>query len=110
VATYFAVAPDLLDQLRAAYAPTSTLSYDATFESIRTVGLLVVDDLGAEAPTPWAAEKLYQLFNHRYVYQLPTVVTTNRDLDALEGRLASRLSDRRLCQQVHLRAADYRRR
>jgi DNA replication protein DnaC len=86
------------------------VSYDAVFEGLRTVGLLVLDDLGAEAPTPWAAEKLYQLLNHRYNYRLPTVVTTNRDLDRLEGRLATRLRDRRLCQHVRLTAADYRRR
>ena len=57
-----------------------------------------------------AAEKLYQLFNHRYNSRLPTVVTTNRNLAALEGRLASRLSDQRLCRHVRLNAADYRRR
>jgi DNA replication protein DnaC len=108
--TYFAVAPDLLDHLRATYAPSSPVSYDALFEGIRTVEILVVDDLGAEAPTPWAAEKLYQLLNHRYIYRLPTVVTTNRTLDQLEGRLASRLGDRCLCRHVRLTAADYRRR
>ena len=110
LSTHFAVAPDLLDHLRATYAPTSPVSYDAVFEGIRTVDLLVLDDLGAEAPTPWAAEKLYQLLNYRYIYRLPTVVTTNRDLDVLEGRLASRLGDRRLCRHVRLTAADYRRR
>lgn len=59
--TYFAVAPDLLDHLRATYAPSSAVSYDETFEHIRSVPLLVIDDLGAEVSTPWAGEKLYQL-------------------------------------------------
>jgi DNA replication protein DnaC len=110
LSTHLAVAPDLLDHLRATYAPTNPVSYDAVFEGIRTVDLLVLDDLGAEAPTPWAAEKLYQLLNHRYIYCLPTMVTTNRTQDQIEGRLASRLGDRRLCRHVRLSAADYRRR
>ena len=62
----FVVVPDLLDHLRATFSPTSTVSYDRRFEEIRTTPLLVLDDLGTQAMTPWAREKLYQLFNHRY--------------------------------------------
>ena len=40
--------PDLLDHLRAAFAPTSELTYDALFDRVRESGLLVLDDLGAE--------------------------------------------------------------
>ena len=38
--------------------------------------LLVLDDLGTESASPWAQEKLYQLFNYRYNARLPTVITT----------------------------------
>ena len=42
---------------------------------IRTASLLILDDLGAHSSTPWAQEKLFQIFNHRYNARLPTVIT-----------------------------------
>ncbi len=105
---YFAVAPDLLHHLRAAFAPNSATTYDDRFEQIRSVPLLVIDDLGAEQTTPWAAEKLYQIFNHRYNNQFPTVVTSNCDLDSLDPRIRSRLCDPDLCDHYFLSCGDYR--
>jgi DNA replication protein DnaC len=105
---YFAVAPDLLHHLRGAYAPGSDVTYDERFEQIRSVYLLIIDDLGAEQSTPWAVEKLYQIFNHRYNLRLPTVVTSNCDLDRLDPRIASRLCDPDLCRHVFLAGGDYR--
>jgi len=105
---YFAVAPDLLHYLRAAYAPTRDTSYDERFEQIRSVYLLVIDDLGAEQSTPWAVEKLYQIFNYRYNNRLPTVITSNSDLDSLDPRIRSRVCDPDLCRHVLMLGTDYR--
>ena len=102
--------PDLLDHLRATYHPTSPITYDERFEAIRTVPLLVLDDLGAESPTPWAQEKLFQIINHRYNEQLPTIITSNVDLDDMDRRIRSRLCDTQLCQHVYIEADDYRHR
>lgn len=102
------VVPDLLDYLRAAFAPDQSSSYDARFNAIRNVDLLVLDDLGTENATPWASEKLFQLMNYRYNERRPTIVSSNRNLDDLDPRVASRLSDARICQGVVIPAADYR--
>ena len=75
----FIVVPDLLDYLRSTYSPTSEVTYDDRFESIRSAPLLILDDLGSQSATPWAQEKLFQLLNYRYNAQLPTVITTNRE-------------------------------
>ncbi|HEV8193835.1 MAG TPA: ATP-binding protein, partial [Ktedonobacterales bacterium] len=80
VPVIFAIVPDLLDHLRAAFAPNSETTYDALFDKIREVQLLVLDDLGAENSTAWATEKLFQLINYRYNYRMPTVITTNHRL------------------------------
>lgn len=40
--------------------------------------LLVIDDLGAQRPTPWVIEQLYSIVNHRYEAGLPIIVTSNR--------------------------------
>jgi len=105
----FIAVPDLLDHLRAAYsAADGEEGYDDRFEAIKSAPLLVLDDLGTEAPTAWAAEKLFQLFNHRYNAQLPTVVTTNHDLDALDERLRSRLGHFGFVRPFEITALDYR--
>jgi DNA replication protein DnaC len=106
----FAVVPDLLDHLRSTFGPSSDVAYDERFETIRDVPLLVLDDLGTENTTPWAREKLYQIINHRYNYRLSTVITSNRKPDDIEPRIASRMYDRTLCEEVTLiDAGDYRR-
>ncbi|HEY8173097.1 MAG TPA: ATP-binding protein, partial [Dehalococcoidia bacterium] len=89
----FVVVPDLLDHLRSAYQPGADIGYDELFERVRNAPVLVLDDLGTQAPTPWAQEKLFQLINHRFNLRLPTVVTTNLLPEQLDDRLRTRLTD-----------------
>lgn len=100
MAVLFIVVPDLLDELRAAYAPNSEVSYDETFEEVRSAPLLILDDLGTQSNTAWADEKLFQIINHRYNAALPTVITTNRTMDELPVRIASRITDP-ACSRVY---------
>ena len=93
----FVMVPDLLDHLRATFSPKSDVRYDRRFDEIRTASLLVLDDLGTQSMTPWVREKLYQLFNHRYNAELPTVITTADLLEEMDSRIRSRLLDSRLC-------------
>ncbi|MBI5304363.1 MAG: ATP-binding protein [Chloroflexi bacterium] len=104
----FVVVPDLLDHLRATFAPTSRVSYDERFEGIRDAAFLILDDFGAQSATAWAQEKLFQLLNHRYNAQLPTVITTNRELEEIEPRLRSRFGDATLCSIATILAPDFR--
>jgi DNA replication protein DnaC len=111
VPVQFVVVPDLLDHLRSAFAPDSTVSYDQRFDAVKQVPVLVLDDLGTESSTPWAKEKLYQLVNHRYNEQLPTVFTSNIRVEQLDPRIASRMHDPALhAQIITIQATDYRRR
>ena len=105
----FVSTPDLLDHLRAAFSPGAVTGYDERFEQIRNTPLLILDDLGTQSNSDWAQEKLYQIFNHRYNNQLPTVVTTNLELEAIEIRIRSRMVDPSLVQIIHIAAPDFRR-
>lgn len=105
----FVNAPDLLDHLRATFGPGSEISYDEQFDRIRNIPLLVIDDLGSESPTQWAQEKFYQILNHRYNAGLPTVVTTNVELERIEPRIRSRLVDMDLVRKIVIDVPDYRR-
>src|SRR3990172_5067414 len=69
---------------------------------LRAAHVLVLDDLGVQSATLWAEEKLFQLINHRYNGQLPTVFTTNLDLSAFDSRIQSRLTDAALAQVYYL--------
>jgi DNA replication protein DnaC len=106
----FAVVPDLLDHLRATFGPQSTVAYDERFELVRSVPLLILDDLGTESATPWAREKLYQVINHRYNCRLATVITTNLKPEAIEPRIYSRLCDPACGAIITVVAQDYRQR
>ncbi len=107
-AVLFINTPDLLDHLRAAYSPAAETGYDARFEQVRNAPLLVLDDFGAHSNTEWAQEKLYQILNHRYNARLPTVVTTNEELESIDIRIRSRLVDPSISYIMHIAAPDFR--
>ena len=104
----FATVPDLLDELRATYAPDAPRRYDQLFRSLLDAEVLILDDLGAQKSSPWAEEKLYQLLNHRHVARAYTVVTTNKRLGDIEPRIASRLADKEVSLLREITAPDYR--
>ena len=101
--------PDLLDFLRATFAPDSEVSFDERLQQIKTASLLILDDFGTESGTPWAQEKLFQILNYRYNSRLPTVITTNYELEEIELRVRSRLVDPGLVQIITILAPDFRR-
>jgi len=71
---------------------------------------LVVDDLGTERLTEWAAEVLFRIFNARYIARAHTLVASNvRPEDLAEPRLRSRFLDAAVCQVVPSGSEDYRR-
>ncbi|MDQ6672186.1 MAG: ATP-binding protein [Chloroflexota bacterium] len=116
--TLFMTTPDLLDYLRATYAPDSNVTYDRGFDAIRNAEVLILDDYGAHSSTAWAEEKLFQLLNHRFNARLPTVITTNQPLDrgaavggvpTQELRILSRLLDPELSRVCRIDAPPYKR-
>ncbi len=104
----FAVVPDLLDALRASYRDDADADFETVFRSLKQADLLVLDDLGAQAATEWAREKLYQLCATRHLRGAPTLVTTNLMPDDLDPRLASRLLDHQVSTVYRVKAPDYR--
>lgn len=54
--------------------------------------VLILDDLGAQQDTDWAAAQLFAILNARCDAKLPTMITTNLSREQFDPRLASRLS------------------
>ena len=102
---FFVHVPDLLDDLRSTYAPHSFISYSELFDQVNDAPLLILDGLGSQSATPWAQEKLQQIFNRRANAQLPTVVTTSMSVSALDPYISSRMTNRDLSQVIELPGA-----
>lgn len=73
--------------------------------------LLVIDDLGAEKPSEWTAEKTYEIVDERYAQRRPVIVTSNVPPGKLTRhvgeRVASRLAE--MCTVVPVIGEDRRR-
>lgn len=80
----FVTAPDYLDMVRASYDDRG----DTRAEGLKTCDMLVLDDLGQEAPTPWACSQLYGLVNDRYCAGKPMIVTSQFQPDSIARRLS----------------------
>lgn len=97
---------ELLDQLRPGHE-------SGVLERAQTCALLVLDDLGVERPTEWAAERLFAIVNTRWQYRRPIVVTTNASSSAdIAERLGERMASRLVgsgAVVVRLNEADRRR-
>jgi DNA replication protein DnaC len=115
IGTFCHSVPELLDMLRSSYNDSS---YDEIMKDLENVELLVLDDLGAQANTDWTAEKLFEIFNTRSRRLLPTVITTNANLNddncGIDPRILSRLRDgskagiEGLVHILRMPVADYR--
>lgn len=95
----FRTVPELLDRVRATFgrrraedddAPTT----DDVMAELLNVDLLVLDDLGTERMTDWAAERLFTVINRRQAERKRTVITTNLSLSELGARLDERVMSR----------------
>ncbi len=104
----FVVVPDFLDYLRSTFNPNGYGGGDEYFQRVKTVEFLVLDDLGAENSTPWVTETLFQLINYRYNNELPTIFTSNADVEGVEDRIRSRMLDNSFTERWAVQAPDYR--
>jgi len=86
--------PRLLAELRKTFDEGSDLSYLQLLDSLTSVDLLHVDDLGAEKSSPWVLEQLYSIINARYEEERSVVVTTNLTHSELREQIGERTVSR----------------
>ena len=123
---------ELLKEIQASYNPDHPISELAVLEPVLETEVLLLDDLGASKPSPWALETISHILNKRYNDKRITLLTTNY-LDDVEVPTAARLpsgqtiaaareetlTDRigqrvrsrlyEMCRTVEISSADYRR-
>jgi DNA replication protein DnaC len=66
----------------------------AELKALKRVGLLVLDDVGAEQLNEWGRALMVELLDARYEATARTVITANPDWKKLEERLGQRIVDR----------------
>lgn len=78
---------------------------------IKQADLVVWDDIGAENPSNWAKEVLYNYINYRISNNLSQIYTSNKSKEDLERVLGERIFSRMLgqCQGLILKGDDHRR-
>jgi DNA replication protein DnaC len=69
--------PTFLARIRARFSNSVHGDPEEILERCQKADVLLIDDLGAERETEWAAETLFLLTDYRVNYELPTLVTTN---------------------------------
>jgi DNA replication protein DnaC len=127
---------ELLKEIQDSYNPESQASELSVLEPVLTADVLLLDDLGASKPSPWALETVGHILNARYNERRITLLTTNyldtaalpsgpaarraqlpsgqavspaRE-DSLTDRLGMRIRSRlyEMCRTIELFAPDYR--
>jgi len=71
----------LIHQIQSTFDPSSPESKHAVLDPVIGADVLVLDELGAQKPTPWVQDILYLVINTRYTRRLPTIFTSNYRLD-----------------------------
>jgi DNA replication protein DnaC len=99
----YASVPDLLRFVRRGFGDGAA---DERLDALMQIDVLILDDLGAEYLTAWAAEQLFVLLNARYLADRATVLTSNDRLEALPTRLQSRTREQ--AQIIWMPISDYR--
>src|ERR1700726_578371 len=68
---------ELLKEIQASYNPASESTEMGILEPIRTVEILILDDLGASKPSDWVRDIVGIVVNARYNEKRTTLITTN---------------------------------
>lgn len=89
----FVTTLDLLDEIKATYNKESAMSENKLLEAVKSVDVLILDDIGVEEPTGWVKEKLYNILNSRMDNKKVTVFTSNSTVAELrhDDRIKSRI-------------------
>lgn len=85
---------ELFEKLKTSIASQETWFYDKMMQHLKTVELLVLDDLGSEKSSEWTKSVLFEIIDYRYNELLPILVTTNCPPKELKEKIGDRNFDR----------------
>ena len=86
--------PAMLDQLRHTYEEDAEVKFAERWAMYNRAEVLILDDIGAEKPSEWAAEKVTALVEERYRSEKLLVAATNLTFDRMAEQIGARIADR----------------
>lgn len=97
VPAVYSTVTDILDYLRAAYAPGADVSFDSRWDLLVGCEVLALDELDEFSSTPWAMERFLRLMDERWrnMDRRLTLCATNNRINSLPEKVSSRLRDGR---------------
>jgi len=103
---------DLLDNIRATFDPKSPIEAKNRLFHDFERQIFILDDFGVQKTSTWVTDRLYALINRRYQDCKTILITSNISLNDLllrvDNALSSRIID--MCEEIEIKADDYRRR
>ena len=89
----FATTVRLLQEIKATFGVETQISTERYLDAIKTVEVLILDDIGAERPKDWVNETFYEIINQRMLSKLITIYTSNCTINELQhdDRIKSRI-------------------
>jgi len=123
VLSYFCTFPELLKQIQRSWNPESQTSEFEVLLPVLETDVLVLDELGAQNPSPWVRDMVGYVLSSRYNENKVTVITTNyfdpedgqssrsAVADSLVDRIGVRMRSRlfEMCKTIKMDGDDYRR-
>jgi len=81
-----------------------------TYKEITREGILIIDDLGAVKLTEWVQQMTYYIINEREMRVLPTIITSNFNLNEIDKMIDPRVSSRigGICEILQMNGKDRR--
>lgn len=80
IPTLFGTFIDHLEHIREEFESAGANAY---LTDMKSMMVLVIDDLGKEKKTEWTQQVLFDVINYRYEHLLPVIITTNFNTDEL---------------------------
>ncbi len=69
-------------------------SEESTLDDVMNCDLLILDDLGVEFSTQFTIAQLHNIINTRILHSLPTIISTNIDIENIEQMYSQRIASR----------------
>ena len=108
IPTLFGTFVDHLQKIKDEFNNTTLDTY---LSKMKTIPMLVIDDLGKERKSDWTQSILFDVINYRYEHMLPTIITSNLNDNELMNYVGNATSSRlnEMSTAIHTIGEDYRR-
>lgn len=79
-------------------------------DKIKNIEFLFIDDFGRETRSDRLSRQYFEIINHRYSNEMPTIITSNLDLNGIANKIDSSIASRiQEWEVIHMTGSDARR-